>query len=317
MQLLLATHSVEKMVNRLGRQRDAVLLSVDRATSTAVSLHSEHDVLRALDEFCDLSPFHQPEASFAARCILFYEGPTDLRILEACARILSEAIQSGCEASTVHPSPAGGRRQRPAPRVLQKILTPALFPKINARHPVRAAMALDRDFVREQKPAEIKDMAPHLKAIEVVWSRHCIESLFLEPACLLAWLSSYLPTDGAVPQVIEQAIEAANADTALKDAAYEGRYPFHRRPDAENHRMATERTRARQRAPRSAPPPPSGSLERSAQPSSSSASAKASPSTIVGPAWQPAGPHRRCRSDGRGIRRRWSPPKSGPFSIYS
>jgi hypothetical protein len=80
-----------------------------------------------------------------------------------------------------------------------------------------------------------------LKAIETVWSRHCIESLFLEPACLVAWLGPYVGTDPATLQrIIAQAINAANADRALGETAEDEHYPIHRRPD-EQDRMATEK----------------------------------------------------------------------------
>jgi predicted ATPase len=239
-QLLLATHSVE-MVNRLGRRPETVLLSVDRAASTAVTLQSENDVLRALDEFCDLSPF--TSLSFlASRRILFYEGPSDLRVLEACGRVYfrSDPVRLR-RFERYTPVALEGVGNAVAPRVLRKVLTPELFPRIDARRPVRAAMALDRDYVREPKLAVATEVAPHFKAIEAIWSRHCIESLFLEPPRLTGWLLPYVATDpAALQRIVAQAIDAADADRALEDAAYEGRYPFHRRPDAQD-RIATEK----------------------------------------------------------------------------
>ncbi|WP_437633876.1 ATP-dependent nuclease [Sorangium sp. So ce854] len=239
-QLLLATHSVE-MVNRFGRQPETVLLSVDRATSTAVTLQSESDVLRALDDFCDLSPF--TSLSFlASRRILFYEGPSDWRVLEACARVYFRSDPARLrQFERYTPVPLEGVGNAVAPQVLRKVLTPELFPKIDAQHPVRAALALDRDYTREPKPAQATDLAPHFKLIEAIWSRNCIESLFLEPPCLAAWLASYVGLDpAALQQLVAHAIEDANADRTLEDVAYEGRYPFHRRPDA-HERIATEK----------------------------------------------------------------------------
>jgi predicted ATP-dependent endonuclease of OLD family len=55
-QLILATHSVE-MINRLGRLPESVLLTVDRSTGTSAQLTTENEEIRALDEFCDLTPF--------------------------------------------------------------------------------------------------------------------------------------------------------------------------------------------------------------------------------------------------------------------
>jgi predicted ATPase len=241
-QLLLATHSVE-MVNRLGQRPDAALLHVDRGSSTAVALHSENDVLRALDEFCDLSPF--TSLSFlASRRILFFEGPSDLRTLQACARVYFRSDPGRLQRFERYtPIPLEGVGNAATARVMRKILSPDLFPKIDAQRPVRAAMALDRDFLREPKQPQTTDFAPHFTAVEAVWSRHCIESLFLtDPACLGGWLEPYVGIDAAgLHDLVRQAIAAANHDSGLEDAAYEGRYPFHRRPDAQD-RIASEKS---------------------------------------------------------------------------
>src|SRR5215510_4357109 len=83
-QLVIATHSIE-MINRLGRFPQALLVSVDRATSSATTLTSEAELLSSLDSFCDLTPY--TSLSFlASRRVVFHEGPTDRKILSACAR---------------------------------------------------------------------------------------------------------------------------------------------------------------------------------------------------------------------------------------
>ena len=240
-QLLLATHSVE-MINRLGRRPEAVLLSVDRAgTEPAVALRSEPDVLAALEEFCDLSPF--TSLSFlASRRVLFYEGPTDLKVLEACARVYfrsdDERLRRFQQYTRI---PLEGVGNAPISKLFEKILTPSLFPRVDAQHPVRAAVALDRDFSRDAKPPEVKSVAPHFQAIDAIWSRHCIESLFLDPPCLVAWLE---PTMGVpavqLQPIVEDAVRAADQAKDLEDAAFDGRYATHRRPDREG-KMATER----------------------------------------------------------------------------
>ncbi len=106
-QLLLATHSVE-MVNRLGRRRpETVLLSVDRAgTQPAVVLRSESEVLAALEEFCDLSPFTSLSfPGLAARPLL--RGILDLKVLEARARVYFRSDDERLQRSS--PSTRGSR----------------------------------------------------------------------------------------------------------------------------------------------------------------------------------------------------------------
>lgn len=115
-QLLFATHSVE-MINRLGRQPGTVLLHVDRTSADkaagAVTLESENDVLRALDEFCDLSPF--ASLSFlASRRILFFEGRATSTCYRRAPARTSAAIRSACGASSsTRPSRSRASATRP------------------------------------------------------------------------------------------------------------------------------------------------------------------------------------------------------------
>jgi energy-coupling factor transporter ATP-binding protein EcfA2 len=244
-QLLLATHSIE-MVNRLGRRPETSLVSVDRGgTPPAVTLRSEPEVIAALEEFCDLSPF--TTLSFlSSRRVLFHEGPSDLKVLDACARVYFRSDDERLQRFQQYtPIPLEGVGNVPVAKLFERLLTPSLFPKVDARRPVRAAVALDRDFARPAKPPEAKDVAPHLQAIDVVWSRHCIESLFLDPPCLSAWLEPQVGLPAAeLRPLVENAVRAADQAKALEDAAFDGRYAVHRRPDAEG-KMATEQ-RARE-----------------------------------------------------------------------
>lgn len=252
-QLLLATHSIE-MVNRLGRRPEATLVSVDRAgPQPAVVLRSEPEVLAALQEFCDLSPF--TSLSFlASRRILFHEGPSDLKVLEACARVYFRSDDERLQRFQQYtPIALEGVGNAPVAKLFEKLLTPSLFPKIDARRPVRAAVALDRDFSREVKQPELRNLAPHFQGIEAIWSRHCIESLFLDPPCLAAWLEPLVGLPAAdLRPIVELAVRAANGARELDDAAFDGRYAVHRRPDRDgkmsSEKLARERTRQEVRA---------------------------------------------------------------------
>jgi hypothetical protein len=208
-------------------------------------------VLAALEEFCDLSPF--TALSFlASRRVLFYEGPSDLKVLKACARVYfrsdDERLQRFEQQYT--PIALDGVGNAPVAKLLEKILTPSLFPKVDAQRPVRAAVALDRDFSRDAKPAQVRDVAPHFQAIDAVWSRHCIESLFLDPPCLVAWLEPMVGLPAAdLRPIVEHAVQAADGAQELDDAAVDGRLAFHRRSDPKSKMMPAEplaRKRARQ-----------------------------------------------------------------------
>lgn len=227
LQLMLATHSIE-MINRLGRRRDVVLLSVDRAAPAAVELRGESEVVSALDEFCDLTPF--TSLSFlSSRKVLFHEGPTDRRLLSACAHLYfrSDDHRMG-RWKQYTPIAREGVGNRNAGGLLKAILSPKSFSRLASAPRVQVALVLDRDFDRapklEKQPQESIDV------VECVWSRHSIESLFLEPALLAGWLEGLvgLPSD-ELQGHIERALAEADKDEALLDAAEDGRHAFHSR----------------------------------------------------------------------------------------
>lgn len=239
LQLMMATHSIE-MINRLGRRPDSLLMTVDRTAGTVEILRSESETIRALDEFCDLTPF--VSLSFlSSRRILFYEGPSDRDVLDACARLLfrNDEVRARRWKQYTHVALDGVGNSN-ITTLLRKLLTPSMFPKIDAADPVRAAVALDRDWVRTSKKVTVTSVAQYLRIIDTIWSRYSIESLFLEPAVLAGWLLPHLDRAGVavdaetLQAAIAEAIRAADEDQTLNDQAIDGRMPVHRRPDAEN-----------------------------------------------------------------------------------
>lgn len=246
-QLVIATHSVE-MINRLGRQPTATLLAIDRSAPAAVALTSEAELVRTLDEFCDLSPY--TGLSFlASRRVIFHEGPSDWKILDACARFYFRSDDARRLAWQRYiPIPLDGVGNVSAQGVLEKLLTPKLFPSgISSTQPVRAVLVRDRDAERQPTPPRLQKKAPHIETIDVVWSRYSIESLFLDRECLLAWLDPLgLADEPTLRKVIEAAIEAADQDRALEDAASDARERVLARADKQgNVNSKAARTQAR------------------------------------------------------------------------
>jgi predicted ATPase len=241
-QLILATHSVE-MINRLGRRPGTTLLTVDRATGGAAKLTSEDQVIAALDEFCDLTPF--ASLSFlATRRVLFHEGPTDAQALNACARLYfrsdDDRMARWRQFVLV---PLDGVGNVSAKGVLERVLTPKLFVNLDAKRPVRAALVLDRDWSREPQRAQLRQSQPHLFSIEAVWSRHSIESLFLDVECLAEWLAPHLPgtSHEELRSMLQVALSNVDTDQELEDQAIDGRTPVHRRPDKTTQQQATDK----------------------------------------------------------------------------
>lgn len=222
-QLLVATHSVE-MINRIGRRRDARLIALDRGTGQATSLSSEEDVVRELGQWCDLTPFASLNF-LASRRILFHEGPSDDTILRVCAELAfrNDAPKLAAFRAWTRVS-LEGTGNASAQSVLGAVLTPSLFPGLKVKETVRAVCVFDRDAHRTPGLRMLKPLTKgHFEAFELVWSRYSIESLFLEPACLAAWLVQLLPSGSVAEEVlrerVREGIALADKDSKLMDEA--------------------------------------------------------------------------------------------------
>ena len=229
-QVLLATHSVE-MINRLGERDDAVLIGIDRnAPDTAIELSSESKVRDALGLFCDLTPFVGLQL-LTTRRILFYEGPSDKAILEGSARayFANDPLKLG-KFKLWTLAALMGTGNAAAKDVLKRALAP-LFnspgQKPKSADRIKIARVLDRDYHRAPSlgPPQI-DQTANTEEMDVVWSRHSIESLFLDASCLSAWLMSAFsghakaPSEADLTLWVTEAIAAADVDPALcTDAA--------------------------------------------------------------------------------------------------
>lgn len=220
-QLMIATHSVE-MINRLGFRPETLLLSVDRNAQPAVErLTTENEVVKSLESFCDLTPFSSLNL-LRSRKVLFHEGRTDRDMLECCARTLfvndPASRQRFLQWTFVELSSVTNAE---AKNVLKKALEPLVSDAKN-KEPVRIVRVLDRDYDRVSGVGpERGDSA--IKEFDVVWSGYSIESLFLEPRCLAAWLWYELQNRPNAPSLVEleravaDGIVAANNDSELNE----------------------------------------------------------------------------------------------------
>ncbi len=257
-QLVLATHSIE-MINRLGRAR-ATLLSVDRAQNTVVELSDESATVQALEDFADLEPFTALNM-LASRRILFHEGPSDYLYLDACARLYFRSDDARmAEWNRYVPCSLDGSGNAGAAAALKLALSSKLFPKLKG-DPVRAALVLDRDYTRVPKLAlraqEAGANRTGVELIECVWSRHSIESLFLDAPVLAGWLATasgiwgtpgtwgdggtWGADEGDLAHALVKAIARVDTNKDLEDRAVDGRTEFHRRPE-KDHRMLDAKT---------------------------------------------------------------------------
>lgn len=222
-QLLIATHSVE-MINRIGQRKDANLIALDRASGRATSLSSEEAVVRELGQWCDLTPFASLNF-LASRRILFHEGPSDDAILRVCSELAfrSDAPKLAAFRTWTRVS-LEGTGNASAQAVLGAVLSPSLFPRLKVKETVRAVCVFDRDAHRTPGLRAVKPITKgHFEAFELVWSRYSIESLFLEPTCLAAWLAQVLPpgsiTEEELRKLVSAGIALADKDSKLLDEA--------------------------------------------------------------------------------------------------
>lgn len=244
-QTLIATHSVE-LTNRIGRRRDTVLASIDRRSDAAIRISSENELLRALDEFCDLTPYSS--LSFLrSRRVVFHEGRSDWNILSICAQYLYRVDAPKLEQWREYVGVSlEGTGNVSIKGVLEKLLTPEMFERsVGAARPFRAALVLDRDAHRSPVAASLSASKPHLESVEAVWSRYSIESLFIDAEILSSWLGGLDlgVSRSDLQQTIVSAIAAADVDRALNDWARGERTKHLARADREgnvNYKVALE-----------------------------------------------------------------------------
>lgn len=234
-QLLCATHSVE-MINRFGRDHRAVVLRIDRSQAgLSRVLATEDERMHELDTWCDLSPFAKLNL-LATRRIVFHEGPSDGTILKGCARLyLGKDPGRKKRAEDFTWASLSGCDNRGAKEVCERALHP-IFQKLPAGETVRIVRLLDGDYSRppqfEERPNPANPQARY-QELDVVWSRHSIESLFLEPECLTSWLDAALKVPARPPafdraallSVVSKAIADADKDPELNDSAATQLFP--------------------------------------------------------------------------------------------
>lgn len=214
-QLALATHSVD-IVNRLALDGHRLVRCDRRSAQSAVSLERHQQLFDDLAEWVDLTPYTAINA-LASRRLLFVEGKAEMLVLPRLGdlRFRNDPKKQRAFAAW-QLTPLDGKGNRQIADFLTKLVSKNL---LSSRHaadvkPFEAIVVLDRDYERldpEQSPQAGVSLETR------IWSRHSLESLFLEPNCLATWVTAYLgdkaPKD--LRSVFLRLIEDANADTEL------------------------------------------------------------------------------------------------------
>lgn len=218
-QLLLATHSVD-ILNRLS-QEGALLLRCDRTASpSATSLRGDADLFADLATWTDLTPYTAINF-LASRRILFGEGKTDVSLIPRLARLLFRDRpdkRAAFERWAI--VELTGTGNRPVTDLLARLLRSEAV-RLNADATTfKVGVVLDRDYARDRTPGVTT--GPDTSVTTTVWTRHSIESLFIDIGILVTWIRAFVAPDIIIENLsglVADAIDAADRDASLNNDA--------------------------------------------------------------------------------------------------
>jgi predicted ATP-dependent endonuclease of OLD family len=218
-QVIMATHAVE-IINRLAMRDDAVLLRVDRSSPNATVLRGQPEIVAELEAWADMTPFSAINF-LASRRVIFHEGKTDGRIIRRCAELrYRTALRSKDRFDVWTFAELEGSGNHGMGKVLLNLIHRAAPAMATTTEPLRVITVLDRDHHRSPGMAEEETKGTAI-ARTMVWHRHSVESLFLTPSILAAWLRAWLDerTPANLERRIEDALKEADQDEDLNREA--------------------------------------------------------------------------------------------------
>ena len=217
-QLLVATHSVD-ILNRLGEQ-GAALVRCDRtAPQSAVPLRPGGGLYEDLHTWVDLTPYTAINF-LASRRVLFCEGDGDQRALTrlAALRFRNDPVRLTRFRTWAIVQLKGASGAPIAPMLARRVRNDVVRAQAQAGG-FSVVVVLDRDHVRTPGVTSTTDQG--VQEVTLVWSRHSLESLLLEPATLEAWVRARVGS--AAPQDLNarilEALREADADEELCETA--------------------------------------------------------------------------------------------------
>lgn len=115
------------------------------------------------------------------------------------------------------PALLSGTGNLEAKQVLKKALLP-VFKQLPEGESIRVVRLLDRDYGREPKTERQSDPREHHEELDVVWPRHSIESLFIEPERLTDWIDAALKEEPTRPEELDRAALLKLVQAAITEA---------------------------------------------------------------------------------------------------
>jgi predicted ATPase len=217
-QIVSTTHS-DHIVRRLWSHADSAIITIERQFTRLRRLYSQKDLLKALGQTHDLTPFAAINF-LTSRRILFIEGETDETIVQRCAfAYLGSSPEQLARFETWTRVQLDGASNAPAANLVERLVSSPLLPRLKRNEALVVAIVLDRDYDKE--PGHRIQSGSQVERIEHIWSRHSIESLFIDidilDSLLLAALGAHAPTN--MRDRIRAAIAAADTDENLREGA--------------------------------------------------------------------------------------------------
>lgn len=221
-QMLLATHSVD-ILNRLA-EAGAQLLRCDRgAEPSVVELSSDSALFQDVASWADLTPYTAINF-LASRRVAFCEGDDEIALLPRLAEL---HLRNDPARLRDFRRWALVRLEGASNHALAGLLSRLVRSEVvsvgrKAGAPaLQVVVVLDRDCSRP--PGITRRAVESVDETTVVWERHSLESVLLDPPALARWIRAFAERDAPadLEEVIRGALAAADADPELNERAFE------------------------------------------------------------------------------------------------
>jgi hypothetical protein len=212
--IVFVTHS-DHIVRQLLPRSDCAIINIERPFARLRRIYTQKDLLKALDSTRDLAPYAAVNF-LSSRRVLFVEGPTDEAIIQRAAIAhFAGAPDRLAQFDKWTLMPLGGVDNAPAPGLIERLFSSSLFPPSKKGEMMLVARIRDRDY--DKTPCLDVHKGQQVSRLEKVWSRHSIESLWMDEDVLVSLLQTALGPAAAVgiPEMVIVALAEANIDGKL------------------------------------------------------------------------------------------------------
>lgn len=217
-QIVFVTHS-DHIIRQLLPQSDCKIFNIERRFSRLRRIHTQKELLKALDSTRDLAPYAAVNF-LSSRKVLLVEGPTDETIIQRAAIAhFANAQDRLTQFGNWTLLPLDGVDNAPAPGLIQKLFSSPLLPTLKPSENMMVARVRDRDYHRE--PCFDIKKGTQVWRLEKVWTRHSMESAWLDEEILSALLLVAVGPDvkDRITGRVKAAISEADANVELLDNA--------------------------------------------------------------------------------------------------